>query len=384
MSQYFRTEPIPSGRAGVELALQRIHELFEDEKSVALLAAENHAPAIQADAPLRSDEPCLILTTSGSTGSPRGVEIPVSALASAAENSAIYFHSQAVWLTALPVTSMGGLNTVIRSALAGTSPVIWDGVAGFHSFDAEAFIPYLEATVASARKQKLAAATSLVPAQLARLLNHDAARAALASLDYVLVGGGAVASELIHIAATSDVNLIRTYGSTETCGGVVYNGEPLDGVTIEITSDSGVVVHSDTLAHSYRDGQPIAATGWQSNDVGEMRDGRLKIHGRRDDLIKVGGHLINLQRIESAVTRLVGSAEVAVSSIADVEYGHVPVIVIAAVFSDLQLSETLRTELELPRIPLRIQRVSEIPRLLNGKPDRLAISQLGSTDDNSK
>ena len=384
MSQYFRTEPIPSGRAGVELALQRIHELFEDEKSVALIAAENHTPAIQADAPLRSDEPSLILTTSGSTGSPRGVEIPVSALANAAENSAIYFHSQAVWLTALPVTSMGGLNTVIRSALAGTSPVIWDGVAGFHTFDAEAFIPYLDATVGSARKQNLAAATSLVPAQLARLLNHDAARAALASLDYVLVGGGAVAPELIHIAATSDINLIRTYGSTETCGGVVYNGEPLNAVTIEITSDSCVVLHSDTLALSYRDGQPIAATGWHSNDVGEMRDGRLQIHGRRDDLIKVGGHLINLQRIEDVVSRLVGSAEVAVSSIADVEYGNIPVIVIAADFSDHQLNEILRSEIELPRIPLRIQRVSEIPRLLNGKPDRLAISQLGSTDDNSK
>ncbi|MEY2635051.1 MAG: hypothetical protein RIS75_991, partial [Actinomycetota bacterium] len=115
MSKHFATVQIQPGLTGVTQAMQAVHELFEDEKSVALIPADNPAAlaAIEPSLPLLGDEPSLIVVTSGSTGAPRGVELSVTALAESASASAQYFGSQAVWLTALPVTSMGGLNTVI-------------------------------------------------------------------------------------------------------------------------------------------------------------------------------------------------------------------------------------------------------------------------------
>ena len=272
MSAHFNILEVEPGPAGVQAALTAIHELFENDASVALINKGADPSPLNGHQPLRSGEAALILLTSGSTGNPRGVEISVTALAESAAASAVHFGNQAVWLTALPVTSMGGINTVIRSALAGTAPVMWDGVGGAQTFIASELVPFIEATITSARKQKLAAAASFVPTQMHRLLNDAESANALKELDYVLVGGGAMRERDREFAEQLGIRLVRTYGATETCGGCVYDGVPLEGVDIHLDETGRITIQGPVLAHSYRDGETISLSGWHSADLGEIRN----------------------------------------------------------------------------------------------------------------
>ena len=378
MSKHFETVQIQPGVAGVSAAMAAIHELFEDEKSVALVPAGDRAAmaAVRTDLPLLSDEPSLIVTTSGSTGTPRGVEISVSALAESAAASAQYFGSQAVWLTALPVTSMGGLNTIIRSALAGTESVIWDGIAGVSRFEPLEFLPFLQATVVGAAKQNLASAISLVPTQLYRLAQHDECLIALSRIDQVLIGGGSTNKELISQCELAGINLIRTYGATETSGGCVYNGEPLDQVHIEIGDNERVHVKGPVLATGYRDGTLLGDGGWLSSDRGEFVDGRLSILGRVDDLIKSGGRLINIKAIEDFVATIEGVDEVVVVSKPHSEYGTIPLLVYVGSISPELLEQKIQNSSITHGSHLQLNKIQAIPLLPNGKPDRIHIKEL--------
>ncbi len=377
MSEHFRTVQVPAGPGGAFAALEAIHELFEDEQSVALIPA--HSPesltAIRQHEPIHADEPTLILCTSGSTGVPRGVELTVTAIGEAAALSAMALGSQSVWLAALPVTSIGGLNPLIRSALAGTAPVIWDGIGGAYSFEAEEFTAFLDATAVAAKKQKLSSAVSLVPTQLHRIAERPEALAALAALDYVLVGGGAVTPAIADRVQSSGVNLIRTYGSTETSGGICYNGVELEEVSFEFDEDQRVIVHSPTLAVAYRDGEKIAPA-WRSSDRGQLIDGALSILGRVDDIRKVAGHNVDLRRLEHQLESTNEIRSVAVVGADDDEYGCVPVIAYSGEMTESRVEELARETLDGLGIPLRIRKLDSLPMLTNGKPDRVRISQL--------
>ncbi|MEN9711272.1 MAG: hypothetical protein RL441_1264 [Actinomycetota bacterium] len=377
MSKHFRTVQVQPGPEGAFAALEAVHELFEDEVSVALVPAGSAASlaAVDESAPLHTDEPTLIVCTSGSTGQPRGVELTVTALGEAAALSAMTLGSQSVWLAALPVTSIGGLNPLLRSALAGTAPVIWDGIGGAYSFEAEEFIAFMNATLVSARKQKLTSAISLVPTQLHRLAGNADALATLALIDHVLVGGGAVPAALAEQVTAAGVRLVRTYGSTETAGGVVYNATAFEGVSFEFDADQRVTVQSPTLAHCYRDGEPIAATGWRSSDRGELVEGRLSILGRVDDIIKVAGHNVDLKRVAAIAESVSGLDSCAVTSAEDAVYGRVPVIaVVGGIAADVEAA--VRAGLEGLSIPLRVHELAALPMLTNGKPDLIAIAAL--------
>jgi O-succinylbenzoic acid--CoA ligase len=376
MGEHFRILEVSPGLAGVEAAITAIHELFEDDISVALIAPEADRSALHVEQPVRCGEPALILLTSGSTGQPRAVEIPLSALAESAAASAVHFHNQAVWFTALPVTSMGGINTVIRSALAGTAPVIWDGVAGAAPFVAAELAPYIDATVTSARKQKLAAAASFVPTQMHRMLNDAEAVSALKNLDYILVGGGAMNQKDIDFAQELGIRLVRTYGATETSGGCVYDGVPLEGVEITVDESGFIALHGAMLAHSYRDGELIHESGWRSSDIGSIEHGRLVVKGRADDVIKSAGYLLNVQKLAQTARMVPGVEDAQSASAPSDEYGSLAVIAYSG-SADVAAVEThVRESIQGIKVPLRIVNLPSIPLLPNGKPDRTAISQL--------
>ena len=376
MSSQFRIVEVAPGPAGVEAALQAVHELFEDDQSVALITAGADRSALFPEKPLLSDEPSLILLTSGSTGTARGVEIPVTAIAESAAASAIHFGNQAVWLTALPATSMGGLNTIVRSALAGTEPVIWDGVGGAATFIAADLVPFIEATVVGARKQKLAAAASFVPTQMHRLLNDAESANALKLLDYVLVGGGALTKKHLEFANDLGIRIVRTYGATETSGGCVYDGVPLEGVEVMIDENNQIIIEGTVLAHSYRDGERISQVGWHSADLGAIENGRLVVKSRVDDQIKVAGNLVNLQTLAELTRACDGVIDAATAGREDAEYGFIPIIAYQGDVDTSDVESFVRSQLSVQRIPLIVTKVAEIPLLANGKPDRQSIAAL--------
>lgn len=367
------------GAAGVMQALDSIHNLFENEASVALVPAGNRAAiqAVQSDSPLLGTEASLVLATSGSSGESKAVEISLSALAASAEAAAIYCAAPTTWLTALPVTGIGGLNTVIRSALSGTEPVIWDGVGGMAAFESATFNPFLAALRNSADKQKMSAAVSLVPTQIARLVDDPAAMQLLAALDFVLVGGAGLSSALREKLQSAGVNLIMTYGASETCGGILWNKTLLGDSQIEVDAQSQIWVTGSTIATGYRDGTVFAGR-WNSGDIGTFANNELRITGRIDRLIKTNGNKVGLDHVTSLAHNVDGVSDAFAVGVTDAEAGQIACVAYVGTIAVDDFIRQLKSKLG-NSLPLKALQLKSLPLLLNGKPDAAEITRICET-----
>jgi o-succinylbenzoate---CoA ligase len=320
------------------------------------------------------DEIALVVTTSGTTGTPKGAMLSTRALIASASATHDRLGGTGTWLLALPTYHIAGLQVLVRSALAGTVPVELDLSDGFDT----AQLPDAVAAMGSGRRY-----ASLVAAQLARALTDPAAAAALAELDAVLLGGGPAPAPVLEGAAAQGISVVRTYGMSETAGGCVYDGVPLDGVEVRIGGDGRIAVGGATVAGGYRNPQdpdPFAEPGWfVTDDVGALDDsGVLRVLGRIDDAISTGGLTVLPQRVETALAGHPAIADCAVFGLADDRLGQrVAVAVVLHTGAEVPTVDELRDHVEatLARTaaPRELHIVDELPRLGIGKIDRRAL-----------
>jgi O-succinylbenzoic acid--CoA ligase len=334
------------------------------------------------------DGVALVVETSGSTDAPKRVLLSASALRASAGATAAALDGPGQWLLALPAHYIAGAQVLVRSIVAGTEPVVLDD----DHFDPAAFAE------ASARLDPAVPSyTSLVPVQFSRLVEaarSDAAIAeALRAFDRILVGGQATPPALIVAADTLGVRVTRTYGSSETAGGCVYDGRPLDGVTVRI-ADGLVELSGPMLADGYLDDpertadafptDPEGTRWYRTGDLGELaHDGVLRIRGRADDVIVSGGVKVALGEVERAVRGVPGFAEAVAVRVPDPEWGErVAVVTVrmdAAAASDALIALAAATDvarLTPAARPVRVILVDRMPLLASGKPDRRALEQL--------
>ena len=312
----------------------------------------------------------LVLTTSGSTGEPKRVRLTRGALAASAAATHARLGGPGQWVLDLPVDRIAGLQVLIRSIAAGTEPVI---AAEHESF---------EAAVASVEADR--AYTAVVPTQLHRLATAGRL-GLLRRFDAVLVGGAAVRRDLLRRCAAEGVRAVRTYGMTETSGGCVYDGVPLDGVGIRIAADGRVHLTGPMLFDGY-DGDPEATAralvgGWfVTDDLGRLDDdGRLEVLGRVDDVVISGGVNVPLPAVTEELFDVPGVADAVAVGVPDAEWGTRVVACIVADGAGPKLAEIRdRVATRLPRewAPRALVRLDAIPRLPGGKVDRVAVRRL--------
>lgn len=372
---------VEPGSTGAVKALARLNTVFADDASVALIARGHHESALMAVGNAVPLEPSVILTTSGSSGAPRAVELPAAAIRASAERATAWLGGPGLWFTAIPVTGAGGLNTLARSLLTGIEPVIWPGLAGAAHFDGESVLSSLREALARARAHGLRCYASLVPTQVARLVGH--ARAGdvaaidalgeLARFDAVLIGAAALDDELRNSMRAYEINIVTTYGATETCGGCVFNGEPLADVELTFTGEGQIIVSGPVVAHRYRDGDSSTLQNqrWISNDLGRMHLGHLQLIGRSDDVIKVGGQTVALPRITEQLRVLAEPRDIVVLARADAEWGQIPIaFVVDCEHDDATLRRFAAAAVGRTSIPMDVVRLNALPLLPNGKTDR--------------
>jgi len=324
------------------------------------------------------DGVAVVVPTSGSTGTPKGAMLSAPALIASATATYDRIGGPGTWLLALPTYHIAGLQVLVRSALAGTVPAELDLTAGFDT----TAVPAAVESMGPGRRY-----ASLVAAQLAKALDDPPAAAALADLDAILLGGGPAPQPVLDGAAAAGMTVIRTYGMSETCGGCVYDGVPLDGVTVGVDDDDGgrVWLSGPTLASGYRnvpDDDPFARPGWfRTDDVGALDDsGALRILGRVDDAISTGGLTVLPQLVEEALITHPAVAEAAVFALPDDRLGQrVAAALVPAPGATAPTLAEIRAhvELSLPAsaAPRELHVLDELPRLGIGKLDRRALAK---------
>lgn len=321
------------------------------------------------------DDVAVVVSTSGTTGVPKGAMLSAAALTASAEATHRRLGGPGRWLLALPAYHVAGLQVLVRSVVAGTTPVACFDVTEFPSAIAE---------LGSGRRY-----ASLVAAQLDKALADPAVTAALASLDAVLIGGGPMPAAVAEKASAAGVRVVRTYGMSETAGGCVYDGVPLDGVRVRIddpaTPNQGRVVFGGaTLAKGYRnpvDPDPFAEPGWfHTDDIGSVDDsGVLTVLGRVDDGISTGGLTVLPQMVEAALATHHAVADCAVFGVADERLGQrvVAAIVVTSGHSAPTLAELrahVARTLDSTAAPRELHTVDELPRRGIGKIDRRELA----------
>ena len=307
----------------------------------------------------------LAVETSGSTGSPKRVLLSRSAMRASADATHARLGGPGQWLLNLPPTHVAGLQVLFRSVRAGTDPVVQDG-----SFEDAA------AAMSGARRY-----VSLVPTQLVRLLDT----AALAGFDTVLVGGARLEPSLRARAVAAGVRVVATYGMSETCGGCVYDGRPLDGVAVRVGADGRVRIGGPVVFDAYDGRRDLTAEakqdGWfVTQDLGRIdHDGLLQVTGRVDDVVISGGVNVPASAVADRLREHPAVREVEVVGVPDPEWGSV---VVAVLVGDLDLDAARDWVADaLPRAwaPRDVVRVEALALLPNGKVDRLAVQELAAS-----
>lgn len=334
---------------------------------------------VRPDEPVEDDDTALVAATSGSTGAPRGVLVTRANLRSAVE--AAWEHlpglRECCWVLALPVTSIGGFGAIVRATLAGTALHPLPSVGGAAPFRVDDLLS-LDVTEPFA--------ISIVPTQLAVILESPAGTEWLSRATTVLVGAAATPEALAARARERGICLVTTYGMTETTGGCVYDGVPLPGVRIELVDDGRIDVIGRQVAAGYR-GLPeetaesfagiAPARRFRTADHGEWHDGHLHITGRIDDVVTVHGVNVALGAVESVVRSELGVRDAAVVAVPDDRQGHR--LIAFVVMSDpagLAAIAPLVVERLGGAARPEVITVDALPMLPSGKIDRLALRTL--------
>ncbi|MEU6410546.1 AMP-binding protein [Microbispora sp. NPDC046933] len=307
----------------------------------------------------RSDA-ALIIATSGSTGTPKGVELTAEALLASARASLTRLGAREGdrWLCCLPPSHISGAQVLVRSLLCGTEPIV-------HA----RFSP---GEVAASGADHV----SLVPTQLRRMLD---AGADVAAFGTILLGGAAAPSALLAEARAAGARIVTTYGMSETSGGCVYDGVPLDGVEVKIGGDGRVRITGPVLFSGYRlrEERPFEGGWFVTSDLGSLEDGRLTVLGRADDVINTGGRKVVAGAVAEVLAGHPAVRDVVVVGRPDPEWGEIVVaVVVPRGPGEVTLGELrgfAKERLPAYAAPRAVELVSQIPLLPNGKPDMVEL-----------
>ncbi len=437
----------------------------EDTREV----AANLARRIPARASGRSVGVDMVLRTSGSTtGTGKLVGVSMDALVASARATHKRLGGPGIWVLALPAYHAAGVQVLVRAAVAGThvfnaykeggfdpqhlaqvidaacaaagdaAPSCGDDAASSCGADAASSRAGGAGEAALAADDSGRACpvyTSLVPTQLRRGLDDEQLRGALARLDAVLIGGAAADAQLLAQAKAAGIKVVTTYGMSETCGGCVYDGQPLPGVSMDVDQATGAIwLSGPMLATGYLGDEeltrrcfvsrPDSQAGEGTSDAGETAsaaesteagaggpgvgsdkgageparrwfitsdrgqivDGRLQVLGRLDDVIISGGIKVEPGPIEALLALNPLVSECAVVGLPDPTWGQaVTAVVVPASTPGLgrvdqgaivaQIRVYLEQKLSGAQCPKQVLLADALPYKGIGKVDRRALAQ---------
>jgi o-succinylbenzoate---CoA ligase len=338
-----------------------------------------------ATAPLEvDDDVALVVETSGTTGAPKRVALSADALLASARAATTELGGPGQWLQVLPAHYIAGIQVVTRSLVSGTTPLALHP----QPFSTVAMADHYDALME--RAGELPIFTSMVPAQLRRILDDAPALGRLhrmmQAFGAILVGGQSIPEDLVTRSHDAGYRVIRTYGSSETSGGCVWDQHPIGDTEVAVV-DGRVALSGSVLALGYLD-NPAATEAsfihregrrwYLSDDQGHLEStGAVVVEGRVDDVIVSGGVKVSLGAVEKIINTEFPGVEAYVVGARHDEWGHAPVVVTTGQIDLLRARLAVQKGLGPEARPDRVVQVASLPSLPSGKPDRLALSALG-------
>jgi len=306
----------------------------------------------------------IIIGTTGSSGTPKEVGISAEALLATAKASNKYLGAEQgdTWSLLLPLTHIAGVNVLVRALDLATEPIDLRGEgSGYPQVDF----------------------TAIVPAQLFNALNgDDALLQHLIAAKSVLIGGAALPTDLRKQGEEAGITIVTTYGMTETTGGCVYDGTPLDGVEISITPENLVAIKGAVLAETYIGTEQMwdsaVKDGWFiSADLGKIEGGKLIVEGRSDDVIISGGENISLGHIQRLLHARFPEITCAAFSVSNSQWGDaLHLAVVGKNIVEEEISAYLATEVGSFAKVKGFLHLPELPLMGIGKVDRKKLAEL--------
>ena len=288
----------------------------------------------------REDDVALVVHTSGTTAAPRPVELTFGNVQANALGSAVALglDPEERWLCPLPLSHVGGLMVLLRSAIYATTAVL--GPAGRAADD--------DVTLAS-----------LVPTQMQRLL--DAGARPGRRLRAILLGGAAATPALLERARHAGWPVAPTYGLTQACSQVTVAGRPLPGLAVTLAPDGEILVEGPTVA-----GGGVLRTG----DLGRFDDnGGLVVIGRKSDTIVTGGENVAPAEVEAVLLEHPAVVDAAVYGRADITWGEAVTasVVLRRPADPEELRRWCGERLARFKVPKTVHTADALPRTPSGK-----------------
>jgi len=299
----------------------------------------------------------LLVATSGSTGKPKEIALTSSALIASAQASNKYLKAAKgnTWSLLLPLTHIAGINVLVRALQLGTQPLDLRNHVGTY--------PHADFT-------------AIVPTQLFSALNENSELLKhLQGATAVLVGGASLSQELREQGEAAGINIVATYGMSETCGGCVYDGVALDGVAFEIAENGQIKISGPVLAEVEREDGCFV-----TQDLGRVVDGKLQVIGRSDDTIISGGENISLSAIESEIKKRFPQLHVAAFATTDSKWGHALHVAVESNDETIKaaISDFLAKTIGAHAKPKSVILLDKLPLIGIGKVDRVSLAKMVS------
>ena len=325
------------------------------------------------------DDIALVVSTSGSTGRPKGAMLTPANLISSADATHQALGGEGQWLLAMPAAFIAGIQVLVRAMVAGVEPAALDLSRGFNVAEFAARAGELAATGDRCY-------TALTPLQLAKAMDTLEGIDALRRFAAILVGGAATNPALLDSAAKLRINVVTTYGSSETSGGCVYNGVPIAGARVKV---SGGRIHlgGPMVSRGYRNAGSLAPAsdlqdGWfRTSDAGTLENGVLTVLGRTDNVISSGGLKLHPEVLEAELLLIDGVTAATVIGKDDDRLGQ---RICAAYTGSASVPDVLDALADAEdagriahwQIPKELKVVAALPQLGPGKVDRAAVKEL--------
>lgn len=355
----------------------RLARFLEGETSVLVpVGDEDLPPAVLQDVENRSvwlpEEVGLVVRTSGSTtGTGRLVGLSADQIRASGAATRHRLGGPCTWVLGLPPHHIAGLQVVARAVGDGRDVVTIQG-----HVDPPSVIAAIEQ--AEQRYPDGRVAISLVPTQLTHLVDDPRCAAALARCAAVLVGGAPPTAALLERARDRGIAATVTYGMSETCGGCVYDGVPLEGARVDLADDGRVRIAGPMVMSGYLDEGPVGA--WlHTQDLGHWEDGRLIIDGRIDDVINSGGLKISANEVLDQIRASHMVLDGVVVGMDDDTWGQVvaALVVPSPQWQEGQaLRDAVAARLGRTHAPRIVVATSALPLLASGKVDRMMARHL--------